>query len=61
MIDDMHDINVIMTNTKREGHLENISSIISYLFIVVIIHISFESQYHLSNGKIGDADFTFTR
>lgn len=40
MINDMHDINVIMTNTKREGHLENISSTISYLFIVVIIHIS---------------------
>lgn len=40
MINDMHDINVIMTNTKREGLLVSISSTISYLFIVVIIHIS---------------------
>ena len=55
MINDMHDINVIMTNTKKRGTFGEyqLYHILS-LYCGDNSHI-FESQYHLSNGKIGDA------
>ena len=55
MISDMHDINVIMTNTKKRGTFGEyqLYHILS-LYCGDNSHI-FESQYHLSNGKIGDA------
>ena len=55
MIDGMHDINVIMTNTKKRGTFGEyqLYHILS-LYCGDNSHI-FESQYHLSNGKIGDA------
>lgn len=55
MINDMHDINVIMTNTKKRGTFGEyqLYHILS-LYCADNQHI-YEEQYHLSNGKIGDA------
>ena len=55
MIDGMHEINVIMTNTKKRGTFGEyqLYHILS-LYCGDNQHI-YEEQYHLSNGKIGDA------
>ena len=55
MIDGMHDINVIMTNTKKRGTFGEyqLYHILS-LYCGDNQHI-YEEQYHLNNGKIGDA------
>ena len=55
MIDGMHEINVIMTNTKKRGTFGEyqLYHILS-LYCGDNQHI-YEEQYRLSNGKIGDA------
>ena len=55
IIDGMHEINVIMTNTKKRGTFGEyqLYHILS-LYCGDNQHI-YEEQYHLSNGKIGDA------
>ena len=55
MIDGMHDINVIMTNTKKRGTFGEyqLYHILS-LYCGDNQHI-YGEQYHLNNGKIGDA------
>lgn len=55
MIDGMREINVIMTNTKKRGTFGEyqLYHILS-LYCGDNQHI-YEEQYHLSNGKIGDA------
>lgn len=55
MVDGMHEINVIMTNTKKRGTFGEyqLYHILS-LYCGDNQHI-YEEQYHLSNGKIGDA------
>ena len=55
LVSDMHDINIVMTNTKKRGTFGEYQ--LDHLLSLYCGHNNhvYESQYHLKNGKIGDA------